>query len=62
VLPRIGQWISGSDAYLYLAHSIRKFWTAEALCDAMKIAGLEQVHCKPILGGIVYLHVGTKPR
>ena len=31
VMPRMGRWISGSDAYLYLSKSIREFWSPEQL-------------------------------
>lgn len=60
VMPRVGHWISGSEAYLYLARSIRAFWGPAELSDAMRAAGLGQVRATALMGGVVYLHVGTK--
>ena len=60
IMPRIGRWISGSDAYAYLARSTRAFWSADRLADEMRRAGLTAIRVIPILRGIVYLHVGEK--
>jgi demethylmenaquinone methyltransferase/2-methoxy-6-polyprenyl-1,4-benzoquinol methylase len=60
VMPRVGHWISGSDAYLYLARSIREFLTPQALADEMRKAGLGEVKAIPLMFGVVYLHVGVK--
>jgi demethylmenaquinone methyltransferase/2-methoxy-6-polyprenyl-1,4-benzoquinol methylase len=60
VMPRVGRWISGSDAYLYLAESIRGFWGPEELSQRMHAAGLRDVRAIPMMGGVVYLHVGVK--
>lgn len=61
VMPRLGRWMSGTSAYLYLSRSIREFWSPEQLAGAMREAGLERVRARSIAGGIVYLHVGEKP-
>ncbi len=61
ILPRLGRLLSGSDAYLYLARSIREFWPPAELADRMRAAGLREIRAIPILGGIVYLHLGTRP-
>lgn len=60
IMPRIGRLVSGSSAYLYLARSIREFWNEAELSRRMQDAGLERIQVTPLLGGIVYLHVGTK--
>ena len=60
VMPRLGAWISGSDAYRYLAGSIREFWTPEELTRQMQEAGLGEVRAIELMFGTVYLHVGTK--
>ena len=58
-MPRVGRWLSGSEAYLYLPRSIRKFWTPEELTRHMNDAGLGQVAVRRLALGIVGLHVGT---
>ncbi len=60
VMPRVGRWLSGSDAYLYLARSIRNFWNEQELARAMESRGLHSVTARPLLSGIVWLHVGVK--
>jgi demethylmenaquinone methyltransferase / 2-methoxy-6-polyprenyl-1,4-benzoquinol methylase len=60
VLPRVGRWISGSDAYLYLAESIRSFWSPAELSTQMRQAGLKDLRAIPLMMGIVYLHLGTR--
>lgn len=59
VLPRIGKLLSGSEAYLYLADSIRKFYNAEQLSEEMRRAGMRDVRAIALLFGVVYLHVGV---
>lgn len=58
IMPRLGRLISGSDAYLYLPRSIRHFWTPERLGDEMSRAGLARVTARPIMAGIVWIHIG----
>ncbi|MCE5229878.1 ubiquinone/menaquinone biosynthesis methyltransferase [bacterium] len=60
IMPRVGRLVSGSMAYLYLAQSIRNFWSADELSAKMRAAGLGSVTATPLMGGIVYLHVGVK--
>lgn len=60
VMPRVGRWISGSDAYLYLASSIRGFLGPNELTEAMRGAGLRDVRAIPLMFGVVYIHVGVK--
>lgn len=62
IMPRLGQFISGSDAYLYLAESIRKFYSADELAEQMRQAGLEGISIRPFMGGVVYLHIGVVAR
>lgn len=60
VMPRVGRWISRSDAYLYLARSIRSFWSPAELSAQMESAGLRRVRAIPLMLGVVYLHVGER--
>ena len=63
LLPCIGRCISGDGgAYGYLAESIRRFPTAEALEEEMRAAGFACAWHIPLTSGIVCLHVGEKAR
>jgi demethylmenaquinone methyltransferase/2-methoxy-6-polyprenyl-1,4-benzoquinol methylase len=62
ILPLIGGLLSGArDAYTYLPESVRKFPTAPELAGDMRRAGFEQVSFEYLTGGIVALHLGTRP-
>ena len=61
VMPRVGKWLSGSNAYLYLPHSIKSFMTPEELKAAMEEAGLINVRARGLAAGIVHLHMGEVP-
>ncbi|MCA9054496.1 MAG: bifunctional demethylmenaquinone methyltransferase/2-methoxy-6-polyprenyl-1,4-benzoquinol methylase UbiE [Planctomycetaceae bacterium] len=62
VLPRIGQWISGSrlDAYNYLPESVGEFPCGAALAQVMTECGLCEVQYKPLTFGIATLYWGRK--
>ncbi|MCE9608013.1 MAG: bifunctional demethylmenaquinone methyltransferase/2-methoxy-6-polyprenyl-1,4-benzoquinol methylase UbiE [Planctomycetia bacterium] len=62
VLPRIGQWFSGSghQAYSYLPASVSEFPSGEGLAVKMRGAGLGEVRFTPFTFGIATLYVGTK--
>ncbi len=61
ILPMIGQIFSGdSQAYRYLAESIREFPDADALAGELITAGFERVYSVPLTFGIVQLHVAEK--
>ncbi len=63
VLPFIGDKISGDPgAYRYLAETIKTFPDERALAREMVDAGFERVYHVPMMSGIVYLHVGEKPK
>lgn len=64
VLPRIGQWVSGSrfDAYHYLPQSVGEFPSGAALADLMTATGLQDVRYHPLTFGIATLYWGRKPR
>lgn len=62
VLPRIGAMISGDrSAYTYLPESIREFPDQQHLAAELEAAGFKAVHWTNLTGGIVALHVGSKP-
>lgn len=61
LLPLVGRMVSGdADAYRYLAETIKEFPDAQALAAEFLEAGFSQVFCRPMMSGIVYLHVGEK--
>lgn len=61
VMPRVGRWVSGSKAYLYLSESIREFWSADELARQMQRAGLINVRAISLTFGVAYLHIGEAP-
>lgn len=62
LLPKIGGWISGDPgAYTYLPESIRGFPDQAGLADELRAAGFQRVHWTNLTGGVVALHVGTRP-
>jgi demethylmenaquinone methyltransferase / 2-methoxy-6-polyprenyl-1,4-benzoquinol methylase len=61
VLPWLGKVVAKDEAsYRYLAESIRKFPTQDALLAMMNEAGLEQCRYHNLTGGIVALHRGYR--
>ena len=61
VLPLLGQVIAGDrEAYRYLVESIRRFPPQDALAQAMREAGFEQVRWRNLSGGIAALHSGWR--
>lgn len=63
---RLSPWLArllGGDAqaYRYLPESLKQFRSREELCDAMRRAGLVEVHYHDLTGGSVCVHVGTRP-
>lgn len=61
LLPLVGRVVSGdAGAYRYLADTIKEFPDADALASELLSAGFSQAFCRPMLSGIVYLHVAQK--
>ena len=62
VLPRLGNWISGSDegAYSYLHDSIRRWPDGETLTERMRSAGICAIRWRSLFPGNVALHAGTR--
>jgi demethylmenaquinone methyltransferase/2-methoxy-6-polyprenyl-1,4-benzoquinol methylase len=61
VVPLIGKVAGDSDAYDYLPNSVKRFPGPAGLAASMERAGLEQIRWLLTAGGIIALHVGTKP-
>ena len=62
VVPLLGSKVSGDAwAYSYLPESVKEFVAPDELADIMRCNGLQDVTWRGFSGGIVTLHVGTKP-
>jgi demethylmenaquinone methyltransferase/2-methoxy-6-polyprenyl-1,4-benzoquinol methylase len=61
LVPLIGKVAGDPDAYDYLPNSVKRFPQPEGLAAALERAGLEQIRWVLTAGGIIALHVGTKP-
>ena len=61
VVPAIGRIAGDPDAYTYLPNSVKRFPGPEELAGRLVAAGLGQVRYVLTAGGIIALHVGTRP-
>jgi demethylmenaquinone methyltransferase / 2-methoxy-6-polyprenyl-1,4-benzoquinol methylase len=59
-VPLAGKVLPGGAAYAYLPASVRRFPGPEELAAAIRRAGFRDVRWRPLAGGIVALHTGTK--
>jgi len=57
IVPLLGQIVTGDrDAYAYLVESIRGFPRQSVLAEMIAHAGLEQIKCRNLTGGVAALH------
>jgi len=61
VVPAIGRIAGDSDAYTYLPSSVKRFPGPEELAARLVAVGLGRVRYVLTAGGIIALHVGTRP-
>lgn len=61
VVPALGRFAGDSAAYDYLPASVRRFPDPAGLAAEMDAAGLEGIRWILTAGGIIAIHVGTKP-
>jgi demethylmenaquinone methyltransferase/2-methoxy-6-polyprenyl-1,4-benzoquinol methylase len=61
LVPLAGKLLPGGAAYSYLPASVRRFPGPEDLAAAMERSGFAAVSWRLLGGGIVALHVGTRP-
>ncbi|MDQ3892302.1 MAG: ubiquinone/menaquinone biosynthesis methyltransferase, partial [Actinomycetota bacterium] len=62
LVPQLGSKVSGDAwAYSYLPKSVKEFVAPDELAVIMRRNGLQDVTWRGFSGGIVTLHVGTKP-
>ncbi len=57
VLPRVGRWISGSDAYGYLNRSVEEFPSPSRVVGLLRTAGFASASARRLAGGSVVLYV-----
>lgn len=63
MVPWIGRVVGRAfEAYSYLPTSVSVFPDAPGLARIIEAAGWEDVHFHRLLGGVVAVHVGTKPQ
>lgn len=61
IIPMLGRMIAADEAaYAYLTGSTMDFYTAEALADAFREAGLVDVNYQKFMLGTIGVHWGTK--
>jgi demethylmenaquinone methyltransferase/2-methoxy-6-polyprenyl-1,4-benzoquinol methylase len=61
LVPFAGRVLPGGQAYTYLPASVRRFPGPDDLSALFERAGFEAVQYRLLGGGIVALHVGTRP-
>jgi demethylmenaquinone methyltransferase/2-methoxy-6-polyprenyl-1,4-benzoquinol methylase len=61
VVPALGRLAGDPDAYTYLPSSVRRFPGPDELAARMAAAGLTDVRWILTAGGIIAVHVGSKP-
>ncbi|MDQ8189501.1 ubiquinone/menaquinone biosynthesis methyltransferase [Roseibacillus persicicus] len=62
VLPKIAGALTGqAQAFEYLAGTIEKFPSGEAMVELFEKSGLEQVTAQPLSGGIASVYTGFSP-
>ena len=61
VVPVLGRVLPGGEAYTYLPASVRRFPGPDDLSTLFQSAGFEDVRYRLLGGGVVALHMGTKP-
>ncbi len=61
LVPFAGKVLPGGQAYTYLPASVRRFPGPDDLSALFERAGFEAVRYRLLGGGIVALHVGTRP-
>jgi demethylmenaquinone methyltransferase/2-methoxy-6-polyprenyl-1,4-benzoquinol methylase len=62
IVPALGKLAGDSAAYSYLPSSVRRFPGPQELAGRMAASGLADVRWILTAGGIIALHVGTRPK
>lgn len=59
-VPYLGDHVTDSDSYTYLAKSVRNFYSPETVKEKVEKAGFQEVKMKKMMLGSISLHVGKK--
>jgi demethylmenaquinone methyltransferase/2-methoxy-6-polyprenyl-1,4-benzoquinol methylase len=60
IMPRIMNRASRTEAYSYLANSVKNFVSPDRFSEMMKISGYKNIQAFKLGGGSVYVHKGIK--
>ena len=60
IVPAIGDAVTGTHSYSYLANSVKKFHPPQAITSKLTECGFKNVRTKSLMLGSVYIHVGVK--
>jgi len=60
IMPIIGNHMTGSRSYTYLAQSVRNFYDHGTLEEKIRKSGISLKRSKSFMLGTVYVHIGTK--
>jgi demethylmenaquinone methyltransferase / 2-methoxy-6-polyprenyl-1,4-benzoquinol methylase len=61
MIPLAGRFLPGGKAYTYLPASVRRFPGPEDLSKLLEAGGFRDVRYRLLGGGVVALHIGTRP-
>ena len=61
LVPPLMNMATQTEAYTYLANSVRNFVTPNRFVEIMKETGYENIESFSLGAGSVYIHRGTKP-
>ena len=61
IVPPFGNLITHSRSYSYLAESVKKFHSPDAITEKTRKAGFEIIKVRKLLFGSIYIHLARKP-
>jgi demethylmenaquinone methyltransferase/2-methoxy-6-polyprenyl-1,4-benzoquinol methylase len=60
-VPIIGNFLSGTESYSYLAHSVKTFYSPSEVGSRLERSGFKDVQCRRLMLGSIFIHTGIKP-
>ncbi len=60
-MPVLGNFLSGTGSYTYLANSVKYFFSPEEVLKKIERTGFSNVAMRRLMLGSVFIHSGTKP-
>lgn len=61
LVPIIGNFLSGTESYSYLAHSVKTFYSPTEVGSRLQKAGFSNVGFRKLMLGSIIIHTGIKP-